>query len=76
MDYYKEIKKELLDNEINRRVKNYSINKSDLNAYFTPYVILPVANGNLEIMGQFGVCDILDNMYFTGKVKVGYRKTF
>lgn len=30
MDYYKEIKKELLDNEINRRVKNYSINKSDL----------------------------------------------
>ena len=34
MDYYKEIKKELLDNEINRRVKNYSINKSDLNAYF------------------------------------------
>lgn len=57
--------------------KGMSIEKmSDLNAYFTPYVILPVANGNLEIMGQFGVCDILDNMYFTGKVKVGYRKTF
>lgn len=34
MNYYKEIKKELLDNEINRKVKNYSINKSDLNTYY------------------------------------------
>lgn len=34
MNYYKEIKKELLDNEINRKVKDYSINKSDLNTYY------------------------------------------
>ena len=28
MNYYNEIKKELINNEINRKVKNYSINKS------------------------------------------------
>ena len=34
MNYYNEIKNELLNNEINRKVKNYSINKSDLDAYY------------------------------------------
>lgn len=34
MNYYDEIKKELIDNEINRKVKSYSINKSDLNTYY------------------------------------------
>ncbi len=34
MNYYNEIKEELLNNEINRKVKNYSINKSDLNTYY------------------------------------------
>lgn len=34
MNYYNEIKNELINNEINRKVKNYSINKSDLNAYY------------------------------------------
>ena len=34
MNYYDEIKKELVNNEINRKVKRYSINKSDLNAYY------------------------------------------
>ena len=34
INYYNEIKNELLNNEINRKVKNYSINKSDLNAYY------------------------------------------
>ena len=34
MDYYNEIKNELINNEINRKVKNYSINKSDLNTYY------------------------------------------
>ena len=30
MNYYNKIKKELIDNEINKRIKSYSINKSDL----------------------------------------------
>ena len=34
MNYYNEIKNELVNNEINRTVKNYSINKNDLNAYY------------------------------------------
>jgi len=34
MNYYNEIKKELINNEINRKVKKYSINKSDLNTYY------------------------------------------
>ena len=34
MNYYDEIKTELINNEINRKVKNYSINKNDLNTYY------------------------------------------
>lgn len=32
--YYNEIKQELLNNELNKKVKNYSINRSDLNTYY------------------------------------------
>ena len=34
MNYYNEIKKELINNEINRKIKKYSINRSDLNTYY------------------------------------------
>ena len=34
INYYDEIKKELLNNEITKMVKNYSINKSDLTTYY------------------------------------------
>jgi len=34
MNYYNEIKNELINNEINKKVKNYSINKSDLTTYY------------------------------------------
>ncbi len=34
MDFYNEIKKELINNEINRTIKSYSINRSDLNTYY------------------------------------------
>ncbi len=34
MNFYNEIKKELINNEINRKVKTYSINRSDLNTYY------------------------------------------
>ena len=40
MNYYNEIKNELINNEINRKVKNYSINKSDLNSYYNVGKIL------------------------------------
>ena len=34
MNYYNDIKNELINNEINKRVKNYSINRGDLNTYY------------------------------------------
>ena len=34
INYYNEIRNELLNNEINRKVKSYSINRSDLNTYY------------------------------------------
>ena len=40
MNYYNEIKNELINNEINRKVKNYSINRSDLNTYYNVGKIL------------------------------------
>ena len=34
MNYYEEIKKELINNEVYKRVKDYSKNRSDLNTYY------------------------------------------
>ena len=34
MNYYNEIKNELINNEINKKAKSYSINKSDLDTYY------------------------------------------
>ncbi|MBE6149372.1 MAG: DUF1016 domain-containing protein [Firmicutes bacterium] len=43
MNYYNEIKNKLIDNEINRKVKNYSINNNDLNTYYNVGKILSEA---------------------------------
>ena len=43
MEYYKKIKEELVNNEINRRVKNYSINRKDLDTYYNVGKILAEA---------------------------------
>ena len=43
MNYYNEIKNKLINNEINRKVKSYSINKSDLNTYYNVGKILSEA---------------------------------
>ena len=34
MNYYEEIKKELINNEVTKKAKDYSKNRSDLNAYY------------------------------------------
>ncbi|MBQ2873508.1 MAG: hypothetical protein IJE89_05875 [Bacilli bacterium] len=34
MDYYNEIKQELISNEINKKIKDYSKNKYELNKYY------------------------------------------
>ena len=46
MNYYNEIKNELINNEINRKVKNYSINKRDLNTYYNVGKLLLEAGKN------------------------------
>ena len=43
MNYYNEIKNELINNEINRTIKNYSINRSDLTSYYNVGKILSEA---------------------------------
>ena len=43
MNYYNEIKNKLIGNEINKKVKSYSINKSDLKTYYNVGKILSEA---------------------------------
>ena len=43
MNYYNNIKQELLNNEINKKVKEYSINKSDLTTYYNVGKMLSLA---------------------------------
>ena len=43
MNYYNEIKTELINNEITKRVKDYSKNRSDLNTYYNVGKLLPEA---------------------------------
>ena len=48
MNYYNEIKNELINNEVNKRVKDYSKNRSDLTAYYNVGKLLVEAQGGLE----------------------------
>ena len=48
MNYYEEIKKELVNNEVYKRVKDYSKNKSDLSTYYHVGKLLIEAQGGLD----------------------------
>ncbi len=48
MNYYNEIKKELVNNEIYKKVKDYSKNRSDLNTYYNVGKFLIEAQGGEE----------------------------
>ena len=48
MNYYNEIKNELVNNEIYKRVKDYSKNKSDLNTYYNVGKLLVKAQGGKD----------------------------
>ena len=43
MNYYNEIKNELINNEVHRKIKDYSKNKSDLTTYYNVGKILSKA---------------------------------
>jgi len=53
MNYYNEIKQELINNEIYKRVKDYSKNKSDLNTYYNVGKLLVEAQGG-ELRAKYG----------------------
>lgn len=48
MNYYEEIKSELINNEVNKRVKDYSKNKSDLTTYYNVGKLLVDVQGGEE----------------------------
>ena len=55
MNYYKEIKNELINNEITKRVKDYSKNKSDLTTYYNVGKLLSEAGKHYGegIIGEY-----------------------
>ncbi len=53
MDYYNEIKNRLIDNEINRSVKEYSINRNDLETYYNVGKLIIEAQGG-EARAKYG----------------------
>jgi hypothetical protein len=69
MNYYDEIRKELIDNEINRKVKNYSINRSDLNTYYNVGKLL------MEAGNQYGEGVIREySLRLTEELGLGYSQ--
>ena len=55
MNYYNEIKTELINNEITRRVKEYSKNRSDLNTYYNVGKLLSEAGKHYgeNVIGKY-----------------------
>lgn len=53
MNYYESIKQEFINNEINRKVKNYSINRSELDTYYNVGKMLIEAQGG-ETRAKYG----------------------
>ena len=48
MNYYKEIKNQFINNEVTKRVKDFSKNKSDLDTYYNVGKLLVEAQGGEE----------------------------
>ena len=53
MNYYNEIKQELINNEVYKKVKDYSKNRSDLNTYYNVGKLLVEAQGG-EKRAKYG----------------------
>ena len=74
MDYYNEIKNELINNEVNKRVKDYSKNKYELERYYNVGKLLVEAQGGEE-RAKYG--DSLIREYANRlKTEVGCRYSF
>ena len=55
MNYYDEIKKELLNNEVTKKAKDYSKNKGDLTAYYNVGKLLAEAGKHYgeNVIGKY-----------------------
>ena len=69
MNYYNEIKNELINNEINKKVKSYSINKGDLSTYYNVGKLL------LDSGNQYGESIIKEySLRLTKELGSGYSQ--
>lgn len=69
MNYYNEIKNKLIDNEINKRVKNYSINKKELETYYNVGKLL------LDAGNKYGESIIKEySKRLTNELGIGYSQ--
>jgi len=71
-NYYNNIKQELIDNEVYKRVKDYSKNKSDLNTYYNVGKLIVEAQGG-ENRAKYG--DILIKEY-SKKLSIELNKKY
>ena len=75
MNYYNEIKSELINNEITKKIKDYSKNKSDLDAYYNVGKLLINAQGG-ENRAKYGDSLIKDySKRLTNELGKGYNTT-
>ena len=75
MNYYEEIKEELINNEINKRVKDYSKNKYELKTYYDVGKLLIEAQGG-ETRAKYGNQLIKDySIKLTSELGKGYSVT-
>ena len=58
MNYYKEIKNELINNEITKKIKDYSKNRSDLTTYYNVGKLLGEV-GNIIFSKSQSMIDLL-----------------
>ena len=69
MNYYKEIKNQLINNEIYKKAKNYSKNKNDLETYYNVGKLLIEAQGGEE-RAKYGEEIIKEYEHLCGIYKV------
>lgn len=75
MDYYKSIKNILIDNEINKKVKDYSKNKIELQNYYNVGKLIVEAQGG-EQRAKYGNKLIKDySIKLTEELGKGYSET-
>ena len=74
MDYYNEIKKQLLNNEINRIVKDYSKNKNDLTTYYNVGKLLTEFQNKRQIDKNNNIINEISTK-LTNEIGKGYSVT-